>query len=62
MTDVVISTGTGPNGLKLFVADDKRSGIRVLIPMDEKAARAVAAALTNGLVIANKIPTEQLAQ
>lgn len=56
MTEVVISTGSAPNGTKALVLDDKPSGIRVMVPLDEKSARAVAAALTSGLVVASKIP------
>lgn len=56
LSQVLISTGVGPNGTKVLVADDAKSGIRVLIPMDEQSARAIAAALSSGLLVTSKVP------
>jgi len=52
-----VRIGTNDLGERAIVAIDKQSGLRVLIPLDEGGARAVAEALTAGLlVVAKKLP------
>jgi len=52
-----VRIGTNDLGERAIVAIDKQSGIRVLIPLDEAGARAVAEALMAGqVVVAQKLP------
>ena len=51
LATALINVGTGPDGSKAIIAADTQSGLRVIIPLDENGAKAVAAALSTGLVI-----------
>jgi len=54
-----IKVGKGNDGTKVIIAEDKMSGIRLVIPLDENGARIVATALIGGLHIVDKMPTAQ---
>jgi len=56
MNEAEIKIGTRADGIKAFVAEESRSGIRVIIPLNDEAARAVAAALVSGIVVTDKLP------
>ena len=56
MTEADIGIGDAPNGMKCIAATDRRSGIRVIIPLDDQAAKAVALKLSSGLILATKVP------
>lgn len=51
-----IKVGTRSDGMKAIIATDLKSGLRVIIPLDEVGAKAVATALNNNLVIVPNLP------
>jgi len=53
MDEALVSVGTGPDGNKVMVAIDKQSGLRVVLPLTEQGAKAIAAALSTGLIVAS---------
>jgi len=54
MVEAEINVGTAPNGDKAIIAVDP-SGIRVVLPMSDDGARAVAKALTGGITVVPKL-------
>ena len=52
-----ISVGKNDLGARAIMAIDRKSGLRVVIPLDEAGAKIVAAELTKGLVVVHgKLP------
>lgn len=51
MGEAEIKIGTRDDGIKAIVAECPRSGIRVIIPLTEESARAVATALASGIIL-----------
>jgi hypothetical protein len=49
-----INVGKNAQGMRAIVAIDRKSGLRVVIPLDDAGARAVADGLTAGLVMAHR--------
>jgi hypothetical protein len=62
MVGANIKIGTNANGDRAVVADDEKSGIRVIIPLTAEGARIVAEALNNVIVIAKEIPLRAVKQ
>jgi hypothetical protein len=46
----------GENGVKVVIATDPKSGIQVVMPLPEQAAKSIAAALGSGLIVASEMP------
>lgn len=56
MNQAEIKIGTGPTGNKAIVAEETTSGIRVLIPLTDEGAKAVADALYGSIIPAREFP------
>lgn len=56
LAEAQVQVQAGDNGTKVLVASDPRSGIQVVMPLPEDAARSVAAALGSGLIVASHLP------
>lgn len=56
MNQAEIKIGTNPNGGKAIVAEEITNGIRVLIPLTDEGAKAVADALYGAIIPAREFP------
>jgi hypothetical protein len=51
-----VQVQAGSDGSKVLIALDPKSGIQVVLPMNEEAARIVSASLGSGLIVASALP------
>jgi len=54
--EAMVQVQQGENGVKVMIATDPASGIQVVMPLPEEAARSIAAALGSGLIVASNLP------